>query len=255
MKTFFLLLAMLILSINLHANPPDSCLKMIMNNDIHWDPDKGSYVGNSNPDSVMIDTCVGSATFNKRFATRYFILNFKENNFPFDNQLEPNSIKGVSDISTSQPELKAQFQQLEVQFGIIFFQGQEYKEVESDFWLNPGCRLLFDKYQNLDEIISVFSDIIDSLRNIIYYSRYGSPTSAINSLNKTNTANIYPNPVNNILEINLTENETPKFISIYNIYSQIVYSSEFKDQIDASFLPSGMYFLKLGNHTYKFIKE
>ena len=67
--------------------------------------------------------------------------------------------------------------------------------------------------------------------------------------------NIYPNPVKNILEINLTENETPEFISIYNLYGQKVLENLYKEQIDVSSLRSGVYFLRIGNRNCKFIKE
>jgi hypothetical protein len=255
MKTLILITALMLLSINLYSSPQDSCLKMICNNDIHWDTETGSYQGASNPDSVMIDTCTGSTTYKKRFAKKEFIIQFPENYYPFDSIMKPYTIHRVSDISSSKPDFKIQLQQLESQYGTIYFQGQLYEEVDSNFYGNPGCRMFFANYQDPEEIIAVFKANIDSLKEIVYTFRYGFPMSIKNNNHIENIPIISPNPVKDFIELKAFNNTTHEKIYIYNLYGQIIFSSEFKELINVTNLPKGLYFLKIGNKSYKFIKE
>lgn len=80
------------------------------------------------------------------------------------------------------------------------------------------------------------------------------PVSVKDDLTSRNY-NIYPNPVLNILELKLMVDETPEFISIYNLYGQKVFESLYKEQIDVSNLTAGVYFLRIGNKNFKFVKE
>ena len=70
--------------------------------------------------------------------------------------------------------------------------------------------------------------------------------------------NIYPNPSNDLLNLeglNKTDFET---IEIINLQGQLIRQEEVKSSIDVSNLPSGVYFLRLvGDRVYqqKFVKE
>ncbi|MBK9399369.1 MAG: T9SS type A sorting domain-containing protein [Bacteroidetes bacterium] len=76
--------------------------------------------------------------------------------------------------------------------------------------------------------------------------------------------NLYPNPANNVLSIDINGRpEQANIITLFNAYGQIVYStrvySSEKVSIDISHLPSGMYLTQLqskeGRSTGKFIVE
>jgi len=255
MKTFFLLLAMLILSINLHANPPDSCLKMICDDgESYFDTLYGHWVGSYNPDSVRVDSCEGSATFEKLFTKRYFYLQFQPNYYPFDSILKPNTILSVSEISSSKTDLKLIFQQLESQLGSIYFQGLMFEEKDSITLLNPVIRVFFSDYQNIQEILDTFKSEIDTLKNIIYEQRYGQVVSIQDLENDSESITLFPNPVKNTIELKVLSEEVFSEISIYNLQGEKVYSTEFKELIDVSFLTPGVYFIYIGNMNYKFVK-
>ncbi|MBO5848919.1 MAG: T9SS type A sorting domain-containing protein [Bacteroidales bacterium] len=73
-----------------------------------------------------------------------------------------------------------------------------------------------------------------------------------------NRFEIYPNPANNYLNINTTENINE--INIYNIVGVLVYSEkDFNNNIDLSNFSNGVYFIKIntdkGEITKKFIKQ
>jgi hypothetical protein len=169
--------------------------------------------------------------------------------------MKPDSIKRVSDISSSKPELKAQFQQLESQFGTIYLKGQPYEEIDSEFWLNPGCRIYFDNYQNIDDVIAIFTSTIDSLSDIHYVNRAIILVS-VDELNRNiKNINIYPNPVKNTLDLSVLKLSFFEIIAIFNLNGLKVMESEYKEQINISDLQPGIYFLKFGNKIYKFIKQ
>ncbi len=74
--------------------------------------------------------------------------------------------------------------------------------------------------------------------------------------------NIYPNPAEDLLTINL-DNEITGRLNVYDLTGQIVLTqdiqSALKLEIDIKKIPSGLYIIKLicskGNYTSKFVKQ
>jgi ABC-type transport system substrate-binding protein len=227
---------------------------MICNNDYHLDPD-GYHVGAYNPDSVRVDSCMGSPTYGKLFAKRYFYLQFQPNYYPFDEVLKPEAIKTVAEISSSKADLKMKFQQLEVQFGTIYFQGLINDYPDTSVLQNPRIRLFFAEYNDIQEVVDTILIKIDTLKSIFYENLAKQPVSVNDSQNELNDILIYPNPVNNILKLNIQSGHSFSKLLFYNLQGIEVLSTEIKEQIEISHLPRGVYFLKYGNKTYKFIKE
>ncbi|MEP3837439.1 MAG: T9SS type A sorting domain-containing protein [Algibacter sp.] len=64
----------------------------------------------------------------------------------------------------------------------------------------------------------------------------------------------YPNPVNNVLNIELTQGQELKQINIYNIQSQYLYSVK-TSKIDVSQLASGLYFIEVDTNLGKSAKK
>lgn len=256
MKKLILILALLFISNSLFSTPQDSCLKMIWGDDeVYYDTEFHHWVGSSNPDSVRVDSCIGSPTYGKLFAKRYFDLQFHPNYYPFDTVLKPDTIKGVSDISNSKADFKIILQQLEAQFGTIYFLGRPDEEIDTIFYGNPGCRIFFADYQDIDEIVGTFSLSIDTLKWMAYGNRAKMPVSVGDLTQEEKPVIIFPNPVRNFLELKVLSGVAFSELYIHNFQGDTVLYTEFREKIDLSFLPSGIYFLKLGNYTYKFIKE
>ena len=82
-------------------------------------------------------------------------------------------------------------------------------------------------------------------------------TTSLNEENGTNFEfNVYPNPVNALLEIELSEIANKEF-ELFNVFGNIVLRGELKPQknsIDLSSLPANVYFLKINNQTSKILK-
>jgi hypothetical protein len=152
----------------------DSCLKLFCSNNYSVIKNMGSY----NPDSVKVDTCSESQTFGKIYANRFFELKFTQ--YPFDTAIVSGVLKGVNDLRNDIPGLKQQFQDLEQEFGNIYF-ARDYPFVK-----NPDdsiCRgngivfVIFENYQDVEYIKEIFTENIDSLIDISYITRYGFPLS------------------------------------------------------------------------------
>ncbi len=156
----------------------DTCLKLLYPNDY----DILTNTGSDNPDSVKLDDCPGSVTFGKIFAKKYFTAKFTR--YPFDEVIPPNEMKRVSDLSDSIPGLKEQFEDLESELGIIYFKRNSiFDATDSSWFLESGCvTILFDDYQCIENIESMFPAGIDSMISIHYRPRYGVSASVPNDI-------------------------------------------------------------------------
>ena len=82
------------------------------------------------------------------------------------------------------------------------------------------------------------------------------PETGINNLEAKATFSIYPNPASNMLSI-FSENAN-ELITISDLSGKIVYAeqtSEKQTNINISHLNAGMYIVRIGNKTAKFVKE
>jgi para-nitrobenzyl esterase len=103
------------------------------------------------------------------------------------------------------------------------------------------------------------SDLWD---NVVGFTGCSTAATGINELtsNKENLF-VFPNPANGLLNIELdNSNIANKDIAIINVFGQIATNIKTKVsnstiQVDISGLSSGVYFIKVGNKTGKFLKE
>ncbi len=79
-----------------------------------------------------------------------------------------------------------------------------------------------------------------------------------------NLFSIYPNPVNNLLTINYSQNNLPNTIQVYNMLGQTIFTKNITNETDLtlnmSTLTSGMYFITIyvdhhANQTFKILKK
>jgi hypothetical protein len=202
----------------------------------------------------MVDTCKDSPTCGKKFAKKYFMIQFNKNYYPFDNMLDTNEVKYISDISDSKPELKLKFQQLQYMFGEINFTGLDHILPKESILGNPRCRIFFDDYQDYEAIEQYFLHNIDSVKNFLYENRSVILVSVDDSIITQNTLIIEPNPATNIIKINVNPLSN-EMIEIFNNNGRIIKELPFCEEINISDLSSGVYFIKYGTQIGKFIKE
>ena len=72
---------------------------------------------------------------------------------------------------------------------------------------------------------------------------------------------LYPNPTNSMLNLSISQFDNLKMqdVEVTNVLGEVVYHSQIATssnyQIDVSTLPAGIYFVRLGGNTQKFIKQ
>ncbi|MCR5862367.1 T9SS type A sorting domain-containing protein [Flavobacterium sp. J372] len=69
------------------------------------------------------------------------------------------------------------------------------------------------------------------------------------------TWSLYPNPASNTLTITTTADLTENFTTIYDITGRQVLNEKFNETINVSALPAGVYILKIGEMSRKFVKN
>jgi WD40 repeat protein len=79
-------------------------------------------------------------------------------------------------------------------------------------------------------------------------------TSAEDGYETARLSPVYPNPAGSVLFINTDSLPWNGCISIYSPEGVIMLRSPKSDRIDISSLAPGMYFIRLGGSTYKFVK-
>ncbi len=99
--------------------------------------------------------------------------------------------------------------------------------------------------------------IVDSEGNYVTEQVVIEPTTGIQDVENMKDIAIYPNPVNDILHIELSENNFG--VELYNIFGQQVLKAQNEREISVSELSSGVYVLKIttekGIYSRKIVKE
>ena len=100
---------------------------------------------------------------------------------------------------------------------------------------------------------NIFNDSLQSSTRI-NFSQFCNTTSIQNSI-VHNGLEIYPNPVINILNLELTERNKGGLLNIYNIIGENVYQqlvTTCNSQINLQNLPQGTYFVVYLKDSYKY---
>ncbi|MBS1538177.1 MAG: hypothetical protein JST20_10570 [Bacteroidetes bacterium] len=158
MKSILLLLSCLALCLSsvvvaptIHAQVPDSCLKLL------WAVDSYPYY---NPDSVCVDSCIGSSTFGERFARETFAIIFTQT-IVFLPWAPHDSIIDFSwtAIDTSFPAIRSAFQQLESDFGTLWLRKFNPDDTSLNTLGNRAYYLRFASRVPIDSIVSRLSSM------------------------------------------------------------------------------------------------
>ncbi len=254
MKTALLLLVAIILAANSTYAAPvaDSCLRLL-----RWPEGQGYDKPQGwNEDSLMIDDCPASPTYNRFFGKKYFRLAFPPNFYPFDHILDSNETKSIIEIDSAHLGLLNRFLELQDSVGLIYFQGNQYNSADSIEYLNPSIRMFFAYYQNVESILVQFRNTIDSVIDFSFISWAPIPASVADDESLQNSIELYPNPVKNVLLIKnqFTAKDNDR-MELFSVDGKRILETAYQEKLDVSMLHSGSYFLRINNQTIKFIKE
>lgn len=138
--------------------------------------------------------------------------------------------------------------------------GKDMVENYMDY-TNDACMNIFTINQR-DRILSVMNNSIRR-KTLKTSTACTAPTLSKNEFNYFEGVQLYPNPVQNILNVSISSNEVPDELIIYNSLGQVV---EHKNnlgvnimEINTQLYSKGVYFLKIvkqnTSKTFRFIKE
>lgn len=130
------------------------------------------------------------------------------------------------------------------------FNSKSQNNVSLGILSSGGVESNGENYTNYSVVGDVFVNYyitVNDYENSIGFLEYvDSLIPGLQTILGTNDLTIYPNPTNEYLNIsgNLLQNKSFK---IYDIFGNLIYSDDLKQEIDMSSFASGIYFLKLIN--------
>jgi hypothetical protein len=244
MKKIFLLITMLLISINLYSSPPDSCLKY------YFQPDTTFF----NPDSVMVDSCEGSPTYGEYYGKKFFYMTFNYNIIPRNYLAPADTIieYTIDNIESQYTDAINEFTQLQTTYGSLKFREVLPDKLDTTSYYKRFLYVIFNNYVPIEE---VEDEIIKftCIESAGFASWFGVESDVSVSKSNTDEIFLFPNPVSEFLMIRGLEESHVQSISIFNTFGQKLYEGDLKEQIDVSSLTPGVYFLHMGNMNYKFV--
>lgn len=282
MKTFFLLLAMLIVSINLHANPPDSCL---------WAPDLTKVTGTNailnvgypnkdrfNRDSTLyVDTCGLYSSFyldsdgnlnptggsQYRFEKRYYSKSFWGIEIPWtffdttDKDLNTLHYFTADDIDSKETELFNSFQKIKQKYGNLkFWFSLDFDLSIQESWVDNGYYLYIET-ENLVNSLE-FEDYVNELlpNTSCQFLSEINYTVSVKDVAKTNCIINVSQDLNSLM---IESDELIKNIIVYSLEGvKLIQLPNYRNyntdlQINISALSTGVYFIQINNSFHKFM--
>lgn len=226
---------------------------------------------NQNPDSVALDTCLNSPTFNQRYARQWWQFEFTVNAislpaFPADT-LSWDSLRSVSHldfdttweaIDTAYMLLRTEFQSLERTYGHITLRKLLPWITDTTYGQTRAFILRFDNYCPILGATASL-DSIQQVTHVVYNHRDLRDSNIPNERSSQDIRSqyliLFPNPTENYLNIvfnrgNFIAHQTD--VNIYDMLGQlrivktIQAGQNLQAAIDVSGLTNGMYILHCG---------
>jgi hypothetical protein len=260
MKKLFIILTLIILIVLLYekseARVPDSCLKMELP-DGRYGTKIDDYIDYVNPDSVRVDSCVNSPTYLQRYVKKGILFEIKDYFFS-QRPLSLDSIYKVEDIdSINYFNVYLNFRILENKYGPIFFTRPQATELRDSFHLeNPSFEISLLNYFPFDSIKSdlmTFTEIVVLANEPHIFTTNVQGNSIVSTLLKVVIFN-----ENLTIIIPDNSNSSTIRVSLYNTYGEELLQQSFfaksEVNLNISKLINGIYFVRINEETYKFIK-
>ena len=245
MKQISLIIGLIILSsiYALSQQPPDSCLKY------YNEPTDSTF---RNRDSVKVDSCLDSPTYGVDFGKKNFYLKFNYNIIPRTYLAPADSIIDytIDSINNKYTVAIYEFNQLRQLYGNFKFREIHPNLPDTTTFLLRNFYLIFENYVPIKEVEKVLLSF-SCLNTAGFISWYG----IVSEVDEKSIIFLHPNPVKDILDLTFLTSSNFEMISIYNLNGLKVLESNYNEQINVAELQPGIYFMRCGDKTYKFIKE
>ncbi|MEP7233945.1 MAG: T9SS type A sorting domain-containing protein [Ignavibacteriota bacterium] len=221
----------------------DSCLKFLGSNTGHPEYDS-TFI---NPDSILVDSCIGSPTFLHRFAKQWFTLRFEYGSMLPIPAAPVDSIILVEwrQIDAAYQTTRAGFDTLQQIFGHFILKKGDAWQGDTSVFSDRDFDLRFDSIVDIQAVVTQMLSIPMILDGSVNYLERAGGLSIVGS-NPPNKSNLIlqPNPAFSKLNIN-SEGYALREISIIDISGKQVFEKTINGlnevSLDISGLASGKY--------------
>lgn len=211
----------------------DSCLKLQYPDEYHDTLQNETY---SNPDSVLVDSCIGSPTYLEYYAAKWWYFSFTyyvihRQPAPYDTTIE----MSWTAIDTSYGALRSAFAALETKYGTFHIKEVYPQIADSTVTGSKWYYLRFDNYVCVDSVdadLKTFPDL-DSLSNG-YPKAYfdGFPKWYLSSGVQNERVNsgaivIAPNPPTTSLTIRRMDGQSIRHIELFDMLGKRVFEGQY----------------------------
>jgi hypothetical protein len=184
-----------------------------------------------------------------------FIIEMRTNNYPYENQWTLKDASGTILESRDGAPLNANTiyrDTVSLADGCYEFELTDSGEDGLSFWANTAQGSGYIRFKRLSPFV-IFKNFSSDFGGKVYYQFTVNSTTGIDEVfAKNNSLNVFPNPGNGHVYINidLTQKENGK-IEISDLMGKKVYDYSFKNlaaesiEADLSYLPRGIYFVNL----------
>jgi hypothetical protein len=203
-----------------------------------------------NRDSVMIDTCFGSDTYNSLYSKKWFKIRFHNyviNLFqaPYDTLLEVS----WTNIDTMFTSLRSSFSILEDKYGTFFLRKYAPNLTDSTDPASHVYDIRFSTYVPVDSILNDLRNI-SGLDSYSFSSYPGFLDDVLEKKSGRNEILVVPNPATNSIEVkcDLISDNQSHIISVFDPIGNVVLNERINSSnsnIDISHLPNNFYILKI----------
>jgi hypothetical protein len=214
-----------------------------------------------NRDSVMVDTCMGSATFGEDYAKRWFRVDFsyyviKLPAAPYDTLLE----MSWTAIDTNFRYLRSAFANLELKYGAVTFKKYAPNFVDSTDLASKIYYLRFNNYVRVNSVMADLANIEEIAKH--YFLSYPKILDSGGSLGvpttiKKNNLSITPNPSFSSIKINNNNGDNLDIFFICDLSGKKIFEKQgiksVEYTLDVHALCSGKYFIFCKGYSTSFI--
>ncbi|MFN5308727.1 MAG: hypothetical protein ACK5C0_04670 [Candidatus Kapaibacterium sp.] len=218
---------------------PDSCLKRM------YYADGSEY--EPNPDSVRIDSCIGSATFGLLYAKKTFLTTFEHKLMYYgkDTVLNTYYHKTWHDILPQFTAIKSIFAQIDSLFGpymMIKIMPRAYSDTVESSDIARNYFLEFDNYVPIDAVVALLANMPDI--DIYRYMDRRLPLTALTE--KEESTKIYMIGTQSFV---LPLSQTFEHIVFYDLIGNEVYQCSAANSIieEPKGISKGLYWIRFGS--------
>ncbi|MEP7234878.1 MAG: T9SS type A sorting domain-containing protein [Ignavibacteriota bacterium] len=251
--------------VNAYGQMPTSCLKLLGSNTGHPEYDTTFH----NPDSIYVDSCIGSASYLHKFAKQWYDLEFEYGSMLPIPAVPVDTIINIewNLIDTNYTGTRAGFDTLQQKFGHFILEKGIPRAGDTSDFLSRIFEIRFDSIVDINAIVNQMSRIPLLYGTARYLDRSGIMNS-VAAQPEERSYLIHPNPAKEMTTAEISTSQSGLFsLQLYDVlgkkvkdvFSARIEAGKKEITVDLQDLSIGEYYLRLaypgGVKTMKLVHE